>query len=70
MPVVEALYLAASTYSQLLDQLIMAQQQKKITSFFRPLSSSDVSTATPLDSDVDDELVELGSASSEDDLPN
>ncbi|KAG7177579.1 hypothetical protein Hamer_G008218 [Homarus americanus] len=26
---------------------------------------SDVSTATPLDSDVDDELVELGSASSE-----
>ncbi|KAG7172996.1 uncharacterized protein LOC121860912 [Homarus americanus] len=92
MQVVEALNRAASTYSQLLDQLIMAQQQKKITSFFRPLSSSapevagpstsgqtrpsssascvsDVSTATPLDSDVDDELVELGSASSEDDLP-
>ncbi|KAG7176940.1 hypothetical protein Hamer_G000148 [Homarus americanus] len=31
---------------------------------------SDASTATPLDSDVDDELVELGSASSEDELPN
>ncbi|KAG7174598.1 hypothetical protein Hamer_G015722 [Homarus americanus] len=31
---------------------------------------SDASTATALDSDVDDELVELGSASSEDELPN
>ncbi|KAG7173257.1 hypothetical protein Hamer_G014581 [Homarus americanus] len=100
MQVVEALNRAASTYSQLLDQLIMAQQQKKITSFFRPLSSSgefvmkptpevagpstsgqtqpssstscvsDVLTATPLHSDVDDEMVELGSASSEDELPN
>ncbi|KAG7153252.1 Tigger transposable element-derived protein 1-like 93, partial [Homarus americanus] len=92
MQVVEALNQAASTYSQLLDQLIMAQQQKKIISFFRPLSSSapevagpstsgqtrlsssasrvsDVSTATPLDSDVDDVLVELGSAYSEDELP-
>ncbi|KAG7165216.1 hypothetical protein Hamer_G025326 [Homarus americanus] len=83
MPVVVALNRAASTYSQLLDQMIMAQQQKKITSFFCPLSSSApevadpstsgqtrpsssasrVSTATPLDSDVDEELVELGSAS-------
>ncbi|KAG7171664.1 Tigger transposable element-derived protein 1-like 120 [Homarus americanus] len=40
----------------------------------RPSSSasrmSDASTATPPDSDVDDELVELGSAYSEDDLPN
>ncbi|KAG7165578.1 hypothetical protein Hamer_G013076, partial [Homarus americanus] len=93
MQVVEALNRAASTYSQLQDQLIMAQQHKKITSFFHPLSSlapevadpstsgqtrpsssasrvSDVSTATPLDSDVDDELVEFGSASSEDELPN
>ncbi|KAG7177492.1 hypothetical protein Hamer_G029895 [Homarus americanus] len=31
---------------------------------------SDVSTSTALDSDVDDELVELGSASSENELPN
>ncbi|KAG7171955.1 hypothetical protein Hamer_G000907 [Homarus americanus] len=31
---------------------------------------SDASTAAALDSDVDDELVELGSASSEDELPN
>ncbi|KAG7164205.1 hypothetical protein Hamer_G014343 [Homarus americanus] len=68
MQVVEALNWAASTYFLLLDQLIMAQQQKKITSIFCPLST-DVSTATPLDSDVDDELVELSSASSEDELP-
>ncbi|KAG7165640.1 Tigger transposable element-derived protein 1-like 144 [Homarus americanus] len=40
MKVVEALTRVASTYSRLLDQLIMAQQQKKITSFFCPLSSS------------------------------
>ncbi|KAG7167088.1 hypothetical protein Hamer_G005421 [Homarus americanus] len=33
-------------------------------------SVSESSIATPLDSDVDDELVELGSASSEDELPN
>ncbi|KAG7178282.1 Tigger transposable element-derived protein 1-like 113 [Homarus americanus] len=81
MQVVEALNRAASTYSQLLDQMVMAQQQKKIASIFRPLSSStpgvaglstsgqtrpsssascmsDASTATPLDSDVDVELVE------------
>ncbi|KAG7167729.1 hypothetical protein Hamer_G010115 [Homarus americanus] len=63
MPVVEALNPAASTYSQLLDQLIMAQQQNASR-------VSDVSTATPLDGDVDDELVELGSASSEGELPN
>ncbi|KAG7167863.1 hypothetical protein Hamer_G010270 [Homarus americanus] len=31
---------------------------------------SDASTSTALDSDVDDELVELGSASSENELPN
>ncbi|KAG7165361.1 hypothetical protein Hamer_G007178 [Homarus americanus] len=97
MQVVEALNRAASTYTRLLAQQIMAQQQKKITSFFRPLSSSgefvmkpcyetespevagpstsgqtrpsssasrasDVSTAKPRDSAVDDELVELGSA--------
>ncbi|KAG7176869.1 hypothetical protein Hamer_G000061 [Homarus americanus] len=93
MQVVEALNWAASTYSQLLDQMVMAQQQKKITLFFRSLSSSapgvagpstsgqrrlsssasrvsDASTVTPLDSDVDDELVKLGSASSEDELRN
>ncbi|KAG7172004.1 Tigger transposable element-derived protein 1-like 128, partial [Homarus americanus] len=93
MQVEAALSRAASTYSQLLYQLIMAQQQKKITSIFHPLSPSapevagpstsgqtrpsssvshvsNVSTATPLDSDVEDELVELGSASSEDELPN
>ncbi|KAG7153753.1 Tigger transposable element-derived protein 1-like 154 [Homarus americanus] len=92
MQVVEALNRAAYTCSQLLDQMVMAQQQKKITSFFHPLSSpapgvagpstsgqtrpssstslvSDASTATPLDNDVDDELAELGSASSEDELP-
>ncbi|KAG7171905.1 hypothetical protein Hamer_G000841 [Homarus americanus] len=84
---------AASKNFQLLDQMVMAQQQKKISPFFCPLSSSapgvagpstsgqtrlsssascvsGASTATPLDSDVDDELVKLGSASSEDDLPN
>ncbi|KAG7167251.1 putative Tigger transposable element-derived protein 1-like 301, partial [Homarus americanus] len=75
-PDMEALNRAASMYSQLLDQLIMAQQQKKLASFFRSLSSSAsevagpsmsgqtrpsssasrVSTATPLDSVVDDEL--------------
>ncbi|KAG7168890.1 hypothetical protein Hamer_G011564 [Homarus americanus] len=38
MQVVEALNRAASTYSQLLDQMDMAQQQKKITPLFRPLS--------------------------------
>ncbi|KAG7154895.1 hypothetical protein Hamer_G024964 [Homarus americanus] len=68
MQVVEALNRDASTYSQLLDQMVMARQQKKTTSFFRPLSSPGAST--PRDSDVDDELVELGSAPSEDDLPN
>ncbi|KAG7176341.1 hypothetical protein Hamer_G009136 [Homarus americanus] len=87
LQVVEALNWVASTYSQLLDQMVMAQQQKKITAFFplgvagpstsgqAQLSSSasrmsDASTATPQDNDVDDKLVELGSASSEDDLPN
>ncbi|KAG7164601.1 CENPB DNA-binding domain containing protein 1-like 1 [Homarus americanus] len=40
MQVVEALNRAASTCSQLLDQMVMAQQQKKITSFFPPFSSS------------------------------
>ncbi|KAG7173587.1 hypothetical protein Hamer_G020222 [Homarus americanus] len=100
MQVMEVLNRAASTYSQLLDQMVMAQQQKKITSFFCSLSSpvefvmkltpgvagpstsgqprpstsasrvSDASTVTALDSDVDDELVEFGSTSSEDELPN
>ncbi|XP_042229542.1 tigger transposable element-derived protein 1-like isoform X1 [Homarus americanus] len=47
MQVVEALNRAASTCSQLLDQMVMAQQQKKITSFFPPFSSSAPGVAGP-----------------------
>ncbi|KAG7166498.1 Tigger transposable element-derived protein 1-like 111 [Homarus americanus] len=58
MQVVEALNQAASRYSQL-DQMVMAQQQKKITPFFHPLSSSDVTNpdAKELSSRINEDVL-------------
>ncbi|KAG7154411.1 Tigger transposable element-derived protein 1-like 100, partial [Homarus americanus] len=85
MQVVEALNRAAFTNSQLLAQKITSffhplsssapgVAGPSVSGQTRPSSSasrvSGASTAISLDSEVDDELAELGSASSEDDLPN
>ncbi|KAK4325871.1 hypothetical protein Pmani_003575 [Petrolisthes manimaculis] len=44
MQVGNALRRAASTYSNLLEKMVMAQQQRTITSFFRPLTPPETSS--------------------------
>ncbi|KAK3878579.1 hypothetical protein Pcinc_016792 [Petrolisthes cinctipes] len=44
MQVGDALRRAASTYSNLLEKMVMAQQQRTITSFFRPLTPPETSS--------------------------